>query len=289
MHPAASVIGFTTASGAGYGLIVWLAALTLLGMAPEGWTLAALTLALGLVTGGLLASTFHLGHPERAWRALSQWRTSWLSREGVAALATYAPLGLWWLALALGREAPIAAAVAGFGALATVYTTSMIYASLRAVPAWASGWTPAAYLSLALWTGGLLALLALALSGGSTGAGAVLLAGGAGAVAKAGYWRRAARPGPSTPGTATGLPGSVRLLEPPHTGTNYLMNEMGYVIARRHARVLRSAVWGGLFALPALCVSAAAGGLLPVPLLLLAVASAALGILTERWLFFAEA
>jgi DMSO reductase anchor subunit len=50
-------------------------------------------LAALLVTLGLLSSTFHLGHPERAWRAFSQWRSSWLSREGVAAVATYLPAG----------------------------------------------------------------------------------------------------------------------------------------------------------------------------------------------------
>ena len=48
-------------------------------------------IALGLITVGLLSSTFHLGHPERAWRAFSQWRSSWLSREGVAAVITYVP------------------------------------------------------------------------------------------------------------------------------------------------------------------------------------------------------
>jgi hypothetical protein len=52
-----------------------------------------------LVSLGLLSSTFHLGHPERAWRAFSQWRSSWLSREGVAAVATYLPAGLLFLAL----------------------------------------------------------------------------------------------------------------------------------------------------------------------------------------------
>ncbi|MEM9784774.1 MAG: DmsC/YnfH family molybdoenzyme membrane anchor subunit, partial [Pseudomonadota bacterium] len=93
MHPAKSVILFTTASGAGYGLLIWLAIFSATGaIAPDrGFGLIAFTLSLGLVTGGLLSSTLHLGHPERAWRAMSQWRTSWLSREGVAALVTYAP------------------------------------------------------------------------------------------------------------------------------------------------------------------------------------------------------
>src|SRR5256885_1551665 len=99
MHPAFSVIIFTTASGAGYGLLALLGLGATLGLLPADFTfgLVAFGLALGLITGGLLSSTLHLGHPERAWRAFSQWRTSWLSREGVASVATYLPAGLFAL------------------------------------------------------------------------------------------------------------------------------------------------------------------------------------------------
>src|SRR3546814_4853981 len=83
MHPAASVIFFTTASGAGYGLLFLLGIAGAFGLAPPDLALGLVgfTLSLGLITAGLLASTFHLGRPERAWRALSQWRSSWLPRE----------------------------------------------------------------------------------------------------------------------------------------------------------------------------------------------------------------
>ena len=77
MHPAYSVIVFTCASGAGYGLLIWLALAGVVG----GWTarapglgLAGFGLAFALITIGLLSSTAHLGRPERAWRAFSQWR-----------------------------------------------------------------------------------------------------------------------------------------------------------------------------------------------------------------------
>ena len=81
MHPAYSVLFFTTLSGAGYGLLVWLAILALLDRIPAngGLGLVGLGLAFAMIVGGLLCSTAHLGHPERAWRAFSQWRTSWLS------------------------------------------------------------------------------------------------------------------------------------------------------------------------------------------------------------------
>ncbi len=96
MHPAYSVIFFTTASGAGYGLLIWIGLVQLFAGLPEhqGFRWAAFIFAFGLVTAGLLASTAHLGRPERAWRAFSQWQTSWLSREGVAAVFTYVPAGL---------------------------------------------------------------------------------------------------------------------------------------------------------------------------------------------------
>ncbi|MGE0726177.1 MAG: DmsC/YnfH family molybdoenzyme membrane anchor subunit, partial [Alphaproteobacteria bacterium] len=96
MHPALSVIVFTTASGAGYGLLALLGLLAPFGLVPAStwFGLAATGLALVAVAGGLLSSTLHLGHPERAWRAMSQWRSSWLSREGLAAVVSFFPAGL---------------------------------------------------------------------------------------------------------------------------------------------------------------------------------------------------
>src|SRR5579859_2429092 len=102
MHPSGSVIWFTTLSGAGYGLLFLLGVLAGTPLLPDSrwFAFVALALGLGLVTAGLVASTLHLGHPERAWRAFSQWRSSWLSREGVSSVATYAPallFALGWL------------------------------------------------------------------------------------------------------------------------------------------------------------------------------------------------
>ena len=88
MHPALSVIFFTTLSGAGYGLLAWLAIASLVGGLPGPVRIVATLIALVLASAGLLASFWHLGKPMRAWRAFSQWRTSWLSREGVAAVLT---------------------------------------------------------------------------------------------------------------------------------------------------------------------------------------------------------
>ena len=98
----------------------------------------------------------------------------------------------------------------------------------------------------------------------------------------------------STVASATGLgkPGLVRLLEAPHTESNYLTQEMGYRVARRHARRLRIIAFATLFAVPALSMVAIVAINMKAPdtwLAILAVLSAAVGVLVERWLFFAEA
>jgi len=103
MHPAPSVIVFTTLSGLGFGVLIWLG----LGLpAVTGWTAFALfTIAYGLAVGGLMASTLHLGHPERALKAFSQWRSSWLSREGVCAVAALIVMAAYGAGLCFSTRA----------------------------------------------------------------------------------------------------------------------------------------------------------------------------------------
>ena len=156
MHPAPSVIAFTTLSGLGFGLLVFLG----LGQPTvTGWTafwffLIAHTLAVG----GLLASTFHLGRPERALKAFTQWQTSWLSREAWAAVAALVTMGLYAAAAVfLGtRIAPLGLIGAALS-LGTVFTTAMIYAQLKTVPRWNQVLTPLHFLSASLGGGALLA------------------------------------------------------------------------------------------------------------------------------------
>lgn len=281
MHPAASLIAFTTLSGLGFGLMAWAGA----GLGPAGLPGAALALlALATASAGLLASLLHLGNPQRAWRALSQWRSSWLSREGVLALATLSAFAASAGLAAAGRPAPALGAAAALLALLTVTATAMIYAQLRTVPAW-NGWTtPALFLAHAL--GGpaiLLAPLPLAAAGPALAGAALLL-----------HWRRtgvdtlAAR-GSGT-ATAIGLPPGTRVrpFEPPHTGRNYLLDEMVFRVARRRAAALRRLALGLGAVLPAVLLLAATAGAEPLlrgAALLLHLAGTAAG----RWLFFAEA
>lgn len=302
MHPALSVIVFTAASGAGYGLLIWLCLFVPVGLLPaDRWFGAvALVLGLGLVTGGLLSSTSHLGHPERAWRALSQWRSSWLSREGVAALATYGPVGLFAIGWVLYGQADGVwglFGVVGAGlALVTVYCTAMIYRSLPTIHQWDNGWVVPLYLLHGLATGALWLAAVVGLFGAGVGGIAALAAVMVALAwaAQLGYWRFIdSTRHRSTPETATGLVGlgPVRLLEAPHTQENYLMREMGYKVARKHAAKLRRiSLAGGVAASGLGLLAALAGdGIVGAAAAVVAMAVGSAAVLVQRWLFFAEA
>ncbi|QIE57200.1 dimethyl sulfoxide reductase anchor subunit [Pikeienuella piscinae] len=300
MHPAPSIILFTTASGLGFGIM----ALMGVGLGPEGAVAGPLTalIALALVAGGLMASAFHLGNPQRALLAFTQWRSSWLSREGcVSSVAmalffvyaahwalTGAPLhALGWLSSAL--------------AVLAVICTAMIYAQLKTVPRWSNALTAPMFLGAAL-AGGVISISLAEVLAGETpplGLGFALLA----ASAAVHFYRRASRgitleSAGSSPESATGLGalGRVRLLEAPHSQPNYLMKEMVFAVGRKHAEKLGlvSGV-GGLFAplfLFILCRDPSAYGLPAVfgPIgLSLALMLHIGGALVSRWLFFAEA
>ncbi len=296
MHPASSIIVFTTLSGAGFGMMFWLG--LGFGSSEIVFGAGASILALGLASAGLLASLWHLGNPQRAWRALSQWRSSWLSREGVLAIAALGAFGLYALAWigGFGRIAWLGVPAALLAA-ATVYATSMIYASIQAVPHWSKSPTPELFLSFAA-AGGALAVYALdvLLSTERTiHAGvpvSVIL------IASILYLRWTGKTlrisladGGSTPETATGLGryGRVRLLEAPHTSENYLMKEMVFRIGRKRATALRRLAFGAAFAVPFLLagLGALAPGLSLLTLMAIPVHLA--GVAASRWLFFAEA
>lgn len=277
MNPAPSVIVFTVLSGMGFGLLALLGLFGMLGWAAFVYWGAGF----GLAVAGLVASTFHLGNPQRALLAFTQWRSSWLSREAWASVVTLlllAPQALSdWLGLGWGRGFGIAGAV---GCVVTVVCTSMIYAQLKTVPRWHHWTTPAVFLSFAL-AGGLvlsgergLAVYALCVMG-------ILMA-----VQWFGGAKRFAASG-ATMESATGLGriGQVSVFEQPHTGGNYLMREMIFTVGRRHAERVRmiAMVLGGLVPVMSLVLVPGMAGVG------LAAVSRLLGALAHRWLFFAEA
>jgi DMSO reductase anchor subunit len=278
MYPAPSVILFSTLSGLGFGFLAFLGWGALV---PSGWQAFFLwALGYGLAVAGLMAATFHLGNPKNALKAFTQWRTSWLSREAWASVATLMVLAPLALSDIFDLRLPrLFGQIGGTLAILTVFTTAMIYTQIKAVPRWHHWLTPVMFLTFALAGGAMLAgrgwapLLLLAV-------GAVLLAVwrvGDGAFQRAGQ----------TLGTATGLDGLgvPSVLDPAHTAGNYLKREMIFVVGRKHAARLRK-------------IALVLASVLPAAILLLpfgpwGIALAAvlhlLGALAARWLFFAEA
>ena len=304
MNPAFSVIFFTVVSGAGYGLMVLVG--VALAFRPEsiGRTEALLALMLGGVfaAAGLLSSMLHLGQPLRAWRAFSQWRSSWLSREGIASLAAFAPLlaavGFLWQDVR-ADSLRVCAAMLVLLALATLYCTSGIYTSLKTIRTWHNAYVLPGYLLLGGVTGAACLCAIDALIGGgalnlSMAAVAAVLALAAVAL-KFAYWRFIDVPSAApTIESATGLGrfGSVRSVEAPHTEENYLTNEMGFRLARKHARRLRAIALCLIVAAPVLLALVAMSRSSSALVTIAALTSAScvlLGTFVERWLFFAEA
>ncbi|MEW6119914.1 MAG: DmsC/YnfH family molybdoenzyme membrane anchor subunit [Pseudomonadota bacterium] len=299
MHPAFSVIFFTVASGAGFGLfsLLFIADIFKLGGGfNQDQLVAGGLMAMGLVVFGLLSSTFHLANPRNAWRAFSRFRTSWLSREGVFAVL-FMPLALVYLA-SIMFDAPLwLRQVSGFLtavlAWVTVFSTGMIYACLKTIRQWNTPLVPANYLALGYASGSLLLLLGAVLASLDTTpyiAMSALIVSIA-AVLKAIYYFWIRSPGLTpTINTATGLTrAKVKLLDTGHTHGTFLTQEFGYQLARRKAGLIKSLVFIVGFGLPGVMmvwVFEQQGGAIAA---LVAALAGLVGAAMERWLFFAEA
>jgi DMSO reductase anchor subunit len=309
MKPALSIIVFTVSSGAGLGLLALIAFADI--FAPGGlpvrlvWRGALLGLV--LVAAGLASSMLHLAKPANAWRSFSRFRTSWLSREAVFAAALFVVAAIYItlvVAGATGRWRVLTAAGTLLLAWAVLLSTAMIYASLKPIRQWHTFWTPVNYLLLGHWSGALL-LTAMACAYGGASAPLLLLADVLGAfalAAKLAYWRAIGRHSAGSAAAPTleraiGVPAGVhgpgpisvmhaRLLDVGHSHGTFLTKEFGFELARRHARVLRAAALVLGFGLPFVWL---VSGAQRWQLGLAAALCGIIGLLAERWLFFAEA
>ncbi|CAI8188715.1 Uncharacterised protein [marine metagenome] len=222
-----------------------------------------------------------MGNPQRFLKAFSQWRSSWLSREGCLSVLAMAILGIFAFgAIFLGANWQPLGYIGSILAVLTIIATSMIYAQLKTVPRWNHWTTPLLFLLLSLGGGALLAL--------QTSLGLILLT-FAGVVQLLAWYLgdgRFQRRGTNI-GTATGLGdrGKVRAFEPPHTGNNYLLKEMVHQVGRKHAVKLRIIAFIMMILMPIglLMISYA------VPIVVLALLVHMIGTFVQRWLFFAEA
>lgn len=296
MKPAFSVIFFTVSSGAGFGLIALLLLVDILqygGGLSGNQIVGGGIFALTLITAGLLSSMLHLANPKNAWRSFSRFRTSWLSREGVFAVLFY-PFALGSLAFAyFGVGGPLRLIVDAATVLLawiTLYCTGMIYASLKPIPQWHTPLVPAGYVVLGHFSGALLLLVVAAF--GDTASQAYLHMALTwlvlGAALKGLYYTWIKKSGVATTiNTAIGITrAQVRLLDAGHTHGTFLTNEFGFVLARRHAILLKIGVFVIAFALPLLVLTATDTAMVPA---VVAAGLTVVGLLVERWLFFAEA
>ena len=310
VHAAFSVIAFTVLSGAGLGTLA-LVALADLGTAYLAWpalaprrTLAlAAGVGLALVAAGLVSSTLHLANPRNAWRSASRFRTSWLSREAVFALALLPLAAAFVAALAFDvRPRRMWGFAAGTLLLAWIvlFCTAMIYASLKPIRQWHTRRVPVSYFLLGHASGAVIVEAIVRPASGATwiaAAGVALLV--AAWLCKEEYWRFA-RSGEralsieQALGVARGVgpPGgrgsvmAARLLDVGHSRGTFLTREFVNPDPGARRTLVRFAFLVASIAVPALWLVAGLGD----PLAGAFVALGCLGgLLAERWLFFADA
>jgi len=300
MHPALSVIIFTVSSGAGFGLMALICLIELAGGLPglsQTATLATIAIAVSLSTLGLVSSTLHLANPKNAWRAFFRFKSSWLSREGVLAVLSYPAMAVFTLGVLLNGAASaawwsaLAAMITLILSLGLVFTTGMIYASLRTIPQWHNPLVPANYLLLALASGAVILTAVVSATNASVeligwiALTFVILA----AIAKAIYFFWIGKPKGPTINSAIGITrAKAKLLEAGQSSDNFLNKEFGFTPNASLIAKLRITAFTAAFILPTilLLVLQVSGlrvlALLAVPLLIV-------GLMVERWLFFAEA
>ena len=295
MNPAFSVVIFTTIAGAAQGLVVTLALAILAGLPlTPGFVSAALILAEVMLLIGLGASFAHLGRPERAWRAVLMWRTSWLSREVIVMPAFIGVVALWWLALRVGMNTPVLPLAAIVLAALLWYCTAMIYACLRFIQEWAQPLTLVNFTLIGLSSGLVLASALAAWAGEAallrlTGPCALIVTLIAWATRMLALRHNATLKHRSTLQSATGInaPNLVQKAMGMSAGS---FNTREFFHGRTLA-MLKQVKLGFIvlcFALPAaLTLWGMAGG--AVWPWVLAVLCQAPGLLAERWFFFAQA
>ncbi|MDP2450704.1 MAG: DmsC/YnfH family molybdoenzyme membrane anchor subunit [Polaromonas sp.] len=301
MQPAFSVIFLTTLIGAAQGLFLALYGTEISGVGgltpvqSQRFLFSGSLVALGLSALGLVASFFHLGHPERAWRSAAMWRTSWLSREVIVLPLFMLGLSLYGGAHFLGSShTRIIGAATALACLALFACTAMIYASVRFLQEWASPLTLVNYFLLGCASGLTLATLLVAnfdapglvVPYAMAASMLTLLAW----VSRSASLLRNARLKPkSTLQSAIGIK-HPRIVQKAQGFMGGSFNTREFFHGRS-AALLRSVKWAFLllvFPLPLLCLALGVSAS-STPMLAAAFALQYTGLLAERWFFFAQA
>ena len=296
MNPAFSVIIFTTLAGAAQGMVLCLALAVLLGVLPQDAAMLApsLAVALGMLAAGLVASLFHLGHPERAWRAVLMWRTSWLSREVIVLPAFMGVVGMWWLLNRQGAGGNLLPFLAIVLAFALWLCTGMIYVCIRFIQEWAHPITVLNFVLMGVSSGLILTCLMAQASGQADFASRLLPWALALTVAAWGsrmlsLQRNAGLKPVSTLQSATGI--RAQKLQQKSMGMSagaFNTREFFHQATQAAFKQVKLSFIVLAFAVPTACLvgALASGGLQLVWFAMLAQCA---GLLAERWFFFAQA
>ena len=298
MHPAFSILFFTTLAGAAQGLVVVLAVAVLAGLPMTAIFLSGtIALAFVLLVASLGASFLHLGRKTRAWRAALMWRTSWMSREVILLPAFIALVAIWWLSLRSsaetnpGRLVPVLLIA---GALALWYCTAMIYSCLRFIEEWAHPLTIVNYTLIGLSSGLVLACALAAVAGEAAmlraaapwAFGVTLLAWTARWVSIVRNRRIRHR---SSAKTATGIQGDTLVQKSMGMSAGaFNTREFFHGASRVAVANIRLGLILLCFALPSVLILWGLISTASAPWLLAALLQAP-GLIAERWTFFAEA
>ena len=281
MHPAPSIILFTVLSGFGFGLISIIGLLQFLSVISMFDLIIYSIIGVIFATVGLVSSFFHLANKKNAIKSLSQWQTSWLSREAIASIFCLLVVfgNIIW-AVSQNNYISQVGVVLFFLSLFTIFTTSMIYAQLKTVPSWNNALTPAIFVCAALTGGAILltdyASLVLLLVFGTL---------------QISFWYIADRgfqDKETSVGTALGYNKNeeIRPFDVAHTNRNYLLNEMVYKVARKHSVKIRYISFFMAFVFPMSLILIFPNNF---SVSVSAITIHLIGIYFSRWLFFAEA
>jgi len=314
MHPAFSVIFFTTLAGAGQGLFLALYTgqlYSVFKLLPAensvGFYALGSLVALALLVGGLISSFFHLGRPERAWRSAAMWRTSWLSREVIVLPTFIGAVAVWGLVHYMGWNPVLFTFGVGIeidlsllvGAIATLLCftlflcTGMIYACIKQLQEWATPLTVINYILLGGASGFMLATAFAAGQGsGMTwffGGWAVILTLLAFVSRSASLFRNARIKHKSSVQTAIGIRhGQIEQKAQGAMTGSFNTREYFHGASKRKYKNIKWAFLVLVFPLPLVLVSIGLGTHL-IGLLAAAFLVQYIGLLMERWFFFAQA
>ena len=299
MRPQFSIIFFTTLVGMAQGLLFFIALANLYNQATPSSFLTGLVLpvAFVLLVLSLVASFFHLGHPERAWRAAMMWRTSWLSREVIALpavmavtvviyfYASFSEVPQWlWLTLLITT-------------IALWVCTAKIYQCIRFIQEWSHPSTLTNFILLGMTSGWILLELLIAIWGDTS---VQMIDAPLSVIAfvllflslnlKLWIWSRNRKLKPkSNLATATGIKGNnIRQTSMGLMGGSFNTREFFHHQTDRVIANLRKIILLCAYVIPMILIAYAitSPNFLVITLALLI---NYLGLLAERWMFFAEA